>query len=150
MTEARATGVAVEELGAGDPRLESELFPLLRQLRPRLTREQFGELATTGHEQGLRYLVAYADGAALAAAGYRVLVTSRGRILYVDDLVTAEEARSTGVGGRLMSEVEQLARRHGCALLELDSGVSNTAAHRFYIRNGFDIIAHHFAAAVPR
>ncbi|QRP50107.1 GNAT family N-acetyltransferase [Amycolatopsis sp. FDAARGOS 1241] len=150
MSEARATEPAVEELGAGDPRSESELFPLLRQLRPHLTREQFGELVTTGHEQGLRYFVAYAGGAAPAAAGYRLLVTSCGRLLYVDDLMTAEEARSTGVGRRPMSEVEQPARRHGCTRLEPDSGVSNTAAHRFYIRNEFDLIAYHFAVAVAR
>lgn len=148
MTEQRAPEVRVEELAAGDPRLPAQLYPLLRLLRPGLSDEQFRELVTTGHDQGLRFLLASAGDEPLGAAGYRVLVTSRGRILFVDDLVTAEPARSSGVGGRLMAELHRLAAVHGCDRLELDSGTVNTAAHRFYVRRGFDIIAFHFAAPV--
>ncbi|MGP4017577.1 GNAT family N-acetyltransferase [Saccharopolyspora sp. 5N708] len=132
-----------------DPKLAADLLPLLRRLRPGLTDELFGELLTDGYRQGLRYLVACTSaGQPLAAAGYRILVTSRGRILFVDDLVTDEGARSQGVGARLVGELEALARRGGCVRLELDSGVSNAAAHRFYFRHRLDITAFHFAGAV--
>ncbi|MEU8632637.1 GNAT family N-acetyltransferase [Amycolatopsis sp. NPDC048633] len=133
----------------GDPQPTADLWPLLQRLRPGLTKELFEELLTDGYRQGLRYLVAYSPaGRPLAAAGYRVLVTSRGRLLFVDDLVTDEATRSQGVGAGLLRELEARGRRAGCARLELDSGVSNTAAHRFYLRHRLDITAFHFAEAL--
>ncbi|MEV6898918.1 GNAT family N-acetyltransferase [Amycolatopsis sp. NPDC051372] len=138
------------ELGpADDPRVTKDLLPLLRRLRPALSGELFEELVTEGHEQGLRYLIAYSPaGQPLAAAGYRTLVTSRGRVLFVDDLVTDEASRSQGVGARLMGELKTLGRRGGCVRLELDSGVANPHAHRFYLRHRLDITAFHFAGPV--
>ncbi|HEX6449449.1 MAG TPA: GNAT family N-acetyltransferase [Trebonia sp.] len=131
---------------ADDP---ADLLPLLRRLRPDLTEELFSELLTEGYDQGLRYLVAYSpSGQPLAAAGYRTLVTSRGRILFVDDMVTDEAARSQGVGARLLTELKTLGSQSRCDRLELDSGVANTAAHRFYLRHRLDIGAFHFAGPV--
>ena len=128
-----------------DVPLTADLLPLLRLLRPNLTDESVAELATDGP----RFLVGYSpSGLPLALAGYRVLVTSRGRILYVDDLVTAVEARSRGIGAEVMAALVALARRHECVRLELDSGVTNHAAHRFYLRHELDIVAFHFAINV--
>jgi hypothetical protein len=37
------------------------------------------------------------------------------------------------------------ALEQGCRQLELDSGVQRFGAHRFYLREGFDISSHHFS-----
>lgn len=142
----RTPALQVVALAAGDPRTDADLYPLLHHLRPGLTREAFDGLLADGHPQGLQYLVGYAaDGTPLGAVGYRVLVTSRGRIAFVDDLVTAEAARSGGVGRVLLETVEDIGREEGCIALELDSGVSNGAAHRFYHRHRMSTLAFHFA-----
>lgn len=143
----RGAELDIRELGhLDDPQRTADLWPLLQRLRPGLTKDLHDELLTDGYRQGLRYLIAYSPaGRPLAAAGYRVLVTSRGRVLFVDDLVTDETARSQGVGAGLMSELMAIGRRADCARIELDSGVSNTAAHRFYLRHRLDIVAFHFA-----
>lgn len=143
--------VVIHELGSrDDPRPREDLLPLLRQLRPGLTGESFEELVTDGYDQGLRYLLAYAPaGAPLGAAGYRIMPTSRGRILFVDDLVTDAAARGTGVGALLMAELARRAGAHGCVRVELDSGVANTGAHRFYLDRRMAIVAFHFAASCP-
>jgi GNAT superfamily N-acetyltransferase len=91
------------------------------------------------------------DHQAAAVAGFRVtenLVS--GRHLYVDDLVTREALRGRGHAEALMSWVEDEARRHGCAALELDSGVGprRTDAHRLYFRRGLQITAFHFQRAL--
>jgi len=136
----------VVALAADDPRGESDLYPLLRQLRPDLTLPAFQQLLADGYPQGLRYLLGYAaDGPAVAAAGYRVTATSRGRILFVDDLVTADAARSMGLGGALLTQLERRGTESGCTALELDSGVSNALAHRFYFRHRLTVLAFHFA-----
>jgi hypothetical protein len=36
------------------------------------------------------------------------------------------------------------AREHGCARLELDSGVQRFRAHRFYLMKRMEISSHHF------
>ena len=81
-----------------------------------------------------------------SVAGFRVHETlAWGWILYVDDLVTDEAARSSGYGERLLSWLAELARADGCDELHLDSGVHRFDAHRFYLRNRFAISAHHFS-----
>lgn len=126
--------------------LPGELYPLLRELRPGLTRAAFEELLCEGGRQGLTVLlVRDAGGVLLGAALYRVMVTSRGWLLFVDDLVTWPESRSAGVGAGLLAELERRGRQAGCQRVELDSGMSNQAAHRFYYRHRMAAIALHFA-----
>lgn len=130
----------------GDPRLVSEVLPVLRELRPQLTEEQFGAVYAEGYGQGLRFSAAYAeDGACVGAAGWRVVVnTSALRKLYVDDLVTSGAARSGGVGRALLSYLEERAVELGCTQLDLDSGTRRTDAHRFYLRERMAITSFHF------
>lgn len=136
----------IVELEPGDPRLALEILPVLRELRPHLTEDTFREVYAEGHAQGLRFTAAYDDAdTCVGVAGWRVIVnTSSLRKLYVDDLVTAEDARSTGVGHALLAHLEGRARELGCLELNLDSGTRRTDAHRFYLRERMDIVAFHF------
>ena len=68
-----------------------------------------------------------------------------GRFCYVDDLVTAETARSLGYGGALLDWLAAEARAAGCKMLDLDSGVHRFAAHRFYLTKRMIISSHHFS-----
>ncbi|MGW0857564.1 GNAT family N-acetyltransferase [Streptomyces sp. NPDC002690] len=133
----------------GDWAMTADVAPLIRALRPDLTPAGFAEFAAEAHTQGLVFTAAYGGGRCLAVAAHRVLATSRGRILFVDDLVTAPGARSGGIGGLLMAELEDRARRAGCVRIELDSGVSNHGAHRFYHAARMAIVALHFARDLP-
>jgi|SRR5699024_2068013 len=126
-------------------RLVDDVFPLLRTLRPGLTRVAFDELISEGGAQGLTVLVARDTvGECVGAALYRLMTTSRGKLVFVDDLVTSPASRSTGVGGELMAELERRGRELGCDRMELDSGMANQAAHRFYYRHRMGAIALHF------
>jgi GNAT superfamily N-acetyltransferase len=135
------------DLAPGDPRLESDLLPVLGQLRPHLTAESFERIYREGHPQGLRFTAAYDDEArCVGVAGWRVVATTvaNGTKLYVDDLVTAEDARSQGVGRFLLAALADRARAEGCTVLDLDSGVHRKDAHRFYMREGMHISSFHF------
>lgn len=136
----------IAEVDPADSRSRDELYALLGQLRPDLTRAAFARLLAEGTPQGLRYLLAYGpDGAPVGAAGWRVLTTSRGRVLLLEDLVTDEVARSRGIGTALLDAVCAAGRRADCTALELDSGVANAAAHRFYFQHRMSVLAFHFA-----
>ena len=86
------------------------------------------------------------DGKEVAGvAVYRVYEnTFQGKQLYVDDLVTDERRRSTGVGRALLGYLEQKARAAGLDNLALDSGTQRQQAHKFYFREGMVATAFHF------
>jgi GNAT superfamily N-acetyltransferase len=119
---------------------------VLRQLRP-----AFDEPALTAQiKEQMRsgYRIAYVESGdrVLCVAGF--VVGSKlawGKHVYVDDLVTAEDQRSKGAGAAMIDWLKSYAREHGCRELHLDSGVQRFAAHRFYLREGFNIASHHFS-----
>jgi GNAT superfamily N-acetyltransferase len=67
-----------------------------------------------------------------------------GRYLEIDNLVVDPELRSSGVGGRLIEHLEQIARAQDCKILVLDSYTGNHPSHRLYHRIGFEIWGFHF------
>lgn len=122
-------------------------FPAMRELRPHLTEDEFVARAMRQMERHAYALVAASEaGRVTAVAGYRVAeFLAWGRVLYVDDLVTASDSRKTGRGGALLDWLEARARELGCAQLHLDSGVQRHEAHRLYLGRKLRITSHHFA-----
>lgn len=97
-------------------------------------------------QQGYRVAWVEDGGAVLCVAGFVVgLKLAWGRHVYVDDLVTAERHRSAGAGSAMIAWLKSYARELGCRELHLDSGVQRFAAHRFYLRERFNIESHHFS-----
>ena len=68
-----------------------------------------------------------------------------GKHIYIDDLVTRDAYRSTGAGTFLINWFKQYAIENGCQQLHLDSGIQKFPAHRFYLRERFNIASHHFS-----
>ena len=135
---------SIVDIDPDHPRLP-ELYEVLRHLRTELTLPQLREIYAEGYGQGLRYTTVDDGGRLVAAAGWRLVAcTTAGRRLYIDDLVTDPNVRSSGHGHLLMSELERRAREAGCRVLDLDSGVQRGAAHRFYFRERMTITAYHF------
>src|SRR5437016_9473283 len=131
---------------ANTPAQIRSCHPVMSQLRPLFQDpEHFVERVLRQQKQ--RYLLAFLefDGEIRAVAGYRFLESLfSGKFLYVDDLVTREDARSRGFGGELLDWLIEQAREHGCENLELDSGVERFEAHRFYFSKRMSISSYHF------
>jgi GNAT superfamily N-acetyltransferase len=133
----------------GDPRLVAEALPVLQELRLHLTPSTFRLVCAEGRPQGLRFTAAYRAGRCVGVAGWRIVATTANlRKLYVDDLVTTADARSTGVGRTLLAALAQRAEAAGCRALDLDSAVHRADAHRFYMREGLTISSFHFARSL--
>lgn len=133
-----------------DPRVASEIAPLLRSLRPELTQATASAFLREAHTEG--YILTIGTGAGnrcCALAGHRVLTTSRGRILFVEDLAVAADLREAGFGGKFMQYLEQRAELAGCDKLELDTGVGNHVAQRFYRKKQLEWVALHFSKKIP-
>ena len=137
--------VQFTDIGPDDPRLTTDILPVLRELRPHLTPQSLKVIYAEGHPQGLRITGAYVAGACLGVAGWRIVATTFcGRKLTIDDLVVGTAARSEGIGHALLAELQQRARSADCHLLDLDSATHRTDAHRFYTRQHMSILAFHF------
>jgi GNAT superfamily N-acetyltransferase len=139
----------VDDVSIGIAESDADLrriTPVLLELRPAFTEDTL--MARIKEQQHDGYRVAYlaTAGRVACVAGFRIeMKLAWGRHLYVDDLVTADVFRSTGAGARMIAWLKGHALEHGCGQLHLDSGVQRFPAHRFYLREGFDISSHHFA-----
>lgn len=62
----------------------------------------------------------------------------------VEGLVVDASHRSQGVGHQLLAAAERWAHEHGCTATYLRSNARREAAHRFYQREGYQIIKTQF------
>jgi GNAT superfamily N-acetyltransferase len=127
----------------------SATFPVMRQLRLHLVEDEYLRMIRRMQRSGYRLANATEDGRVRCVAGYRIVeFLAYGKFLYVDDLVTAEDARSGGYGRRMLDWLAGVAREEGAGSLQLDSGVQRHEAHRFYFREGMKISSYHFSVAL--
>ncbi|KAB2912641.1 MAG: GNAT family N-acetyltransferase [Hyphomicrobiaceae bacterium] len=113
-------------------------YPVMRELRPRLTGEkEFVERIERQMAAGYRLLAAWDGPRAIGLAGYRPEENLiYGSFIYVDDLVVVGAGRSKGIGGRLLDGVSNECRRLDIPMLVLDTAIDNSLGQRFYFRHG--------------
>jgi hypothetical protein len=115
-----------------------------RQLRPQLPSDYVAKMQAVFASAGEMCVAVQGQQVAGVAVFRSFENTHAGRKFYVDDLVTDEVLRSSGVGHGLLVFLEHMARSRGCNGMELDSGTHRTRAHRFYFREGFLITSFAF------
>jgi len=115
-----------------------------RQLRPSLPAEYAAKMRKVFSQGGEMCVATVGDEVAGVAVYRQFENTHVGRRFYVDDLVTDERRRSSGVGKALIAYLEGEARKRGCPGLDLESGTHRMHAHKFYFREGFVITSFSF------
>ena len=119
-----------------------------RQLRPQLPPDYAARLVGVFTNGGRMALVVDDDNVVCVALWRLIENTAEGRRLYVDDLVSDENRRSSGAGKMMLDWLEVEAKRLGCDVLALDSGVQRQRAHHFYFREGMHIPSFCFRKAL--
>lgn len=145
--EARLIMVDVTDAAGGlaQPQWLAKAERVHRQLRPALPADYAAKMARV-FAGGGRMCVAVQGDEVAGVAVYRVHEnTADGVKMYVDDLVTDDARRSSGVGRTLLTYLEQRARTGNCEAFTLDSGTHRQQAHKFYFREGMVVISFHFA-----
>lgn len=114
-------------------------YPVIKELRPQLTYEEYLSIYDDSHKaDGYEIVAIEANNQILAVMGYRFLSDYvRGKHLYIDDLVTSEKVRSKGLGAELLKFAENIALDNGCKILRLCTGIENERGIKFYDRNGW-------------
>lgn len=113
-------------------------FPVMKELRPHLSFEQYISIYEQSHKtDGYEIVAIEEDQKILAVMGYRILFDFvRGMHIYIDDLVSAEGARSKGLGAELLKYAENVAKDLKCSL-RLCTGLENERGMKFYEKNGW-------------
>lgn len=122
-------------------------YPVMAQLRPHLGPDEFlVQVKRQGEDEGFRLVYLAEAEDVLAVGGIRIGEwLAGGKYLEIEDLVTAETARSSGHGGRLFDWIVDYARAEGCDQLRLVSAVTRHDAHRFYLNKRMKILAYYFS-----
>lgn len=96
---------------AESPSEISRCFLIMKQLRDKLTAEDFEKRVAAQQKEGYRLALVESEGRVVAAAGFRILnMLWCGKTLYIDDLVTDENCRSQGFGQLLVQWLIDLLR----------------------------------------
>ena len=134
---------------AGSAEEIHQCFLVMKQLREKLTAEEFVERVAEQEREGYKLAFLERGGQVLGVAGFRIYhMLATGKTMYVDDLVTDEKARSQGVGEALLKWLIELSREQKCETFSLDSGTHRRRAHRFYFVQGMHIANYHFELAI--
>ena len=125
----------------------AQSFDAFLELRPHLrSKEVFVTQVMEQYKEGYEIIAAYEQDEVVACIGFRFLTTlARGKILYIDDLITKEKTRGKGYGKILLDHVMQIASEHLCKEVHLDTGYARHAAHKVYLKQGFEFNCHHLA-----
>ncbi|RRJ28431.1 GNAT family N-acetyltransferase [Halocatena pleomorpha] len=108
-------------------------FPVMSQLRTHLDEETYLDYVRQMTADGYRLFARLVDGEIAALAGVQIQINMYyGRHVWVCELVTDAERRSSGHGLALLTFIAEWADEQGCELVALSSGVQRTDAHRFY------------------
>ncbi len=122
------------------------VFPVLHELYPSLTKEQYMEeleLMLPNNQYGQ---VAAFDGEVCAGVtgfwiGYKLWC---GKYLEIDNFIVAQAYRSQGIGKAIIDYLKEKAVQENCSMVALDSYTTNFKAHKLFYNEGFGPKGFHF------
>lgn len=124
----------------------SAVLEVMLQLRTNYDVETLASQIEKQQADGYQVVYVKSSAGILVVSGFSVgEKLAWGKHIYIEDLVTNASHRSSGVGQFLINWFKQYAGEIGCEQIHLDSGVQRFPAHKFYLREGFNIASHHFS-----
>lgn len=111
-----------------------DVFPLMKQLRENLSKEDFLAKVLQAQKEAKYKLFAfdYEDKLAGLCGVMPFFTLYHSDCLYICDFVVDEDLRGKGLGERFLSEVESFAKDSGYREIELSSNFFRQKAHSFY------------------
>ena len=67
-----------------------------------------------------------------------------GKSVEVDHVIITKKYQGKGIGKLLFNWIYNYAKQKGCSTSELNAYTKNTASHKFYYNEGYEILGFHF------
>jgi GNAT superfamily N-acetyltransferase len=110
-----------------------EAFPVMNELRTHLNESTYLEILHSMREEGYKLFALYHNEQVVAVTGVAIRTNFYyGKHVFVYELVTQSSQRSKGYGEKLLSYIHQYAIQNGCGIVNLESALFRSDAHRFY------------------
>ena len=122
------------------------LYPVVRQLRKRLTIVKFLDRFQKAKHGGYRLFYARLGDSITGAIGFRTLDDLRwGHHLYIDDLIVDEHVQGNGIGSALLLFAERFAMSEKCHYVRLAVGITRGRTQEFYEQLSYRRVSDMFA-----
>ncbi len=120
-------------------------FSLIQQLGYTYNINQYKAYLEEMIPSGYRQMAVFVGEDCIAVAGYWFQTRLYcGKYVELDNVVVSSNYRSQGIGQLLCQAIEEEGQKNGCRVSNLNAYVSNSGAHRFYIKEGYRILGFHF------
>lgn len=127
---------------------ESDIYsiiPLLKILNNTISddilKQRLDEMVT----QGYKCIGIYDEKKLIGICGIWILTKYYvGRHIEPDNIIISPEYQNQKIGTRLMSWIYDYAKKNNCIASELNCYAGNKQAHRFWEKEGYEVIALHF------
>lgn len=121
------------------------ILPLVKHLNPKTDAETLAERLDEMSASNYECVGIFVDGHLAGVAGLWLLTKLYiGRHLEPDNVIIHPMYQGKGLGKLLFNWIEDYAKSKGCVALELNCYVNNSAAHKFWMNEGFKILGYHF------
>lgn len=121
-------------------------FPIIRQRYKEMTLENFdGQISEMIARNDFKMLGAFIGDEIVGVTGYwisRMLYC--GRYIQISNFIVDRKKRGLGIGGKILHEIENLAKELQCEKIVLDSFTENKKSHPLYFKENFYIRGFHF------
>lgn len=139
----RTPAITIAELKT--PESWQSMFALVKHQNKEITRKMFNALLLEMRARGYRCIGAYEAGALVGIMGFWVAYRFWcHKYIDIDNVVVHPTKRNRGIGKKMLDWVEREGKRQNCDMAVLDSYTTAHKAHRFYMREGYEILGYHF------
>jgi GNAT superfamily N-acetyltransferase len=124
-------------------------YQLITQLSPQLKEDEYRQLLDIMVRNNYCQAVVHEGNSRVAVSGFWISAKLySGKYIEIDNFVVDHSYRNQGIGKLLLDFLLEEGRKQGCRTAMLDAYAENSAAHRFYYREGFFIRGFHFLKAL--
>ena len=122
-----------------------EIIPLLQVLNTEVSESILKERVDAMVEQNYICIGAYDKDKLIGICGLWMLTKYYvGKHIEPDNISILPEYQNKNIGTKLMQWADDYAKEKGCVASELNCYVGNKDAHRFWEKEGYEVIALHF------
>jgi GNAT superfamily N-acetyltransferase len=121
------------------------IVPLLQLLNKNISEETLKERLDEMVKQNYLCVGIFDEEKLVGICGLWILTKYYvGKHIELDNVMILPEYQSQNIGHALMNWVDDFAKEQGCVASELNCYIGNKEAHKFWEKEGYEVIALHF------
>lgn len=128
------------------PREEfSTIIPFWKILNPAITEKTLKVRMEEMQQQSYECVGIYMGEKLIGISGLWTMTKYYiGKIIEPDNVLILPEYQGKGIGEKMMQWIYAYGKSKGCVASELNCYVTNTAAQKFWVNQGYQIVAFHY------